>query len=263
MKKKKPEKKTPKNGLYHVRCSDFGGMPVVAEITGNDGVFLSGKVYWRDGSITKTANAAWSADVRSDSDVIAECKQIGVNTKGATIVKYDLTSEYKSDHPSKWFVEEKKEEGPYPITVGLWQAGDESIWEVLHVGTGHSNHLDRCIGRSVDGKYVRTWYACSGFRVIESDAYEQAERLVRKLSPEVKKEKRIRPWKPEEVPVDAWFASKQNNDVMKKIHRFYIKTGEVAFGDSFIMTRSTLLENHTHSTDGGKTWKPCGVEEEA
>lgn len=63
----------------------------------------------------------------------------------------------------------------------------------------------------------------------------------------------LRPWTSDEVPLGAWMREKQGND-----------------RGMFLMThtrdqyyRIQLMSEYEHSLDGGKTWKPCGVEEES
>ena len=62
----------------------------------------------------------------------------------------------------------------------------------------------------------------------------------------------IRPWTADEVPLGAWM-------------RFKLIPSE-----RYLITQSTLslplqqwFQDREHSTDGGKTWLPCGVVEEA
>jgi hypothetical protein len=61
----------------------------------------------------------------------------------------------------------------------------------------------------------------------------------------------LRPWTADEVPLGAQMRRKTDR------HRFLI--GSVANDGS----RKEWLEHNEHSTDGGKTWHPCGVMEEA
>jgi hypothetical protein len=61
----------------------------------------------------------------------------------------------------------------------------------------------------------------------------------------------LRPWTADEVPLGAQMRRKTDR------HRFLI--GSVANDGS----RKEWLEHNEHSTDGGKTWKECGVMEEA
>jgi hypothetical protein len=60
----------------------------------------------------------------------------------------------------------------------------------------------------------------------------------------------IRPWTADEVPLGAWMRIKSDRE-----YRFLISNTESFSG------REHWLEDFEHSTDGGKTWKPCGVEE--
>ena len=62
----------------------------------------------------------------------------------------------------------------------------------------------------------------------------------------------LRPWTADEVPLGAWM-------------RFKLIPSE-----RYLITQSTLslplqqwFQDREHSTDGGKTWLPCGVVEEA
>jgi hypothetical protein len=62
----------------------------------------------------------------------------------------------------------------------------------------------------------------------------------------------LRPWTSDEVPLGAQMRKKQ--DVSRR--GVVIDTG-----DEFC--RQAWFEYSDHSTDGGKTWHPCGVMEEA
>ena len=79
-----------------------------------------------------------------------------------------------------------------------------------------------------------------------------------------KPEPKLRPWKPEEFVMDCVLSVKTEPHnyrykpcCVNETSVFFIngcgKISEVAFRD--------LLNNYEHSVDGGKTWKPCGVEE--
>lgn len=77
-----------------------------------------------------------------------------------------------------------------------------------------------------------------------------------------KPEPRLRPWKPEEVPVGALYKWSGHVSVILSFSKnkvFYLKeTGDIGWN----YLDCGCLEPHCfHSTDGGKTWKPCGVEE--
>lgn len=75
-------------------------------------------------------------------------------------------------------------------------------------------------------------------------------------------EPRLRPWKPEEVPVGALIRGK----MFSIEHRWMIVgwniatliTSNPALGSLHF---DTCLHDYEHSTDGGKTWAPCGVME--
>jgi hypothetical protein len=60
----------------------------------------------------------------------------------------------------------------------------------------------------------------------------------------------LRPWTADEVPLGAWM-----RDVSKQDYRWLIHTSGNAD------TRKDWLVGYEHSTDGGKTWKECGVYE--
>jgi len=62
----------------------------------------------------------------------------------------------------------------------------------------------------------------------------------------------LRPWTADEVPLGAWVLEKANRE------RRWLITD--VHDQEF---RSDLLKLYEHSIDGGVTWKPCGVVEEA
>jgi hypothetical protein len=62
----------------------------------------------------------------------------------------------------------------------------------------------------------------------------------------------LRPWTADEVPLGAWMRSKRNPQDRMLIHWV-----------SSQADRELWLGKNEHSTDGGKTWLPCGVVEEA
>ena len=61
-----------------------------------------------------------------------------------------------------------------------------------------------------------------------------------------------RPWTADEVPLGAWMR-------FKKV----IDDRSVLAWTSTQRDRDMWLDEREHSTDGGVTWKPCGVVEEA
>lgn len=80
----------------------------------------------------------------------------------------------------------------------------------------------------------------------------------------IKPEKKLRPWKPEEVPVGAMFRPKSSGRswVMQiaGINWAYSDGAKIYFNGGST-TPQRIFEMDEHSTDGGKTWHPCGVEE--
>jgi len=66
----------------------------------------------------------------------------------------------------------------------------------------------------------------------------------------IKPTTKLRPWTADEVPLGAWM-----RDVSKQDYRWLIHTS----GSND--TRNEWLVGYEHSTDGGKTWKECGVYE--
>lgn len=61
----------------------------------------------------------------------------------------------------------------------------------------------------------------------------------------------LRPWTADEVPLGAWMRSVPDGE-----YRWLINTS------SLDESRKGWLESCEHSTDGGKTWLPCGVVED-
>ena len=62
----------------------------------------------------------------------------------------------------------------------------------------------------------------------------------------------LRPWSPDEVPLGVWGRNPK-----------YPKTRWLIDRTSSEENRMDWYKNYEHSTDGGKTWLPCGVVEEA
>ena len=70
----------------------------------------------------------------------------------------------------------------------------------------------------------------------------------------IKPTAKFRSWTADEVPLGAWMRVKDSPHTGRRI---------LICGTYDILTRSTWLSTSEHSTDGGKTWLPCGVVEEA
>ena len=60
----------------------------------------------------------------------------------------------------------------------------------------------------------------------------------------------LRPWTADEVPLGAWIRYKR-----------VLHDRSILAWTSNQADRDMWLEEREHSTDGGVTWKPCGVEE--
>lgn len=72
--------------------------------------------------------------------------------------------------------------------------------------------------------------------------------------------KKLRPWKPEEVPVGAQVRFDKDRAWVSVI--VAVRDEKVWLGASAnYATTQELADNGEHSLDGGKTWLPCGVEE--
>ena len=74
----------------------------------------------------------------------------------------------------------------------------------------------------------------------------------------IKPEPKLRPWKPEEVPVGAVFR------YFGESHTYLIGSQNghsVSLCGRGGQAISEMPTKGEHSTDNGKTWKPCGVEE--
>lgn len=74
-------------------------------------------------------------------------------------------------------------------------------------------------------------------------------------------EPKLRPWKPEELPLDAWYR-KRGEACWGRVSSTFI-SGGIRYIRLFSRWNhcSDLLTDFEHSTDGGKQWLPCGVEE--
>ena len=82
----------------------------------------------------------------------------------------------------------------------------------------------------------------------------------------IKPEPRLRPWTPQEVPVGAIVHDNAIGDwIACELITHKDSTGQVELGDGCGGKRwfspQDLFNLYTHSTDGGKTWLPCGVAE--
>lgn len=72
-------------------------------------------------------------------------------------------------------------------------------------------------------------------------------------------EPKIRPWGPSEVPVGAQVRFAGNEQSLRMLIVSNMESH--ILGDQARWTYAELCKQMEHSTDGGKTWKPCGVME--
>jgi len=99
------------------------------------------------------------------------------------------------------------------------------------------------------GECIRNAYPATVFSCLNDYSFRLAP------VPPVKK---WRPWTAEEVPVGALTRSKVPNEILMIIGRN--ETGvRLAVHDGWY-NYDSLVKARTYSTDGGKTWLPCGVE---
>ena len=77
----------------------------------------------------------------------------------------------------------------------------------------------------------------------------------------IKPTAKLRPWTADEVPLGCILKTKSTNSVWLLIGRN--NAGEILIGGDKFRSPEWLLGEYEHSTDGGKTWLPCGVVEEA
>lgn len=79
----------------------------------------------------------------------------------------------------------------------------------------------------------------------------------------IKPEPKLRPWKPEEVPVGALVRPMTCIESRCLISGVDSSSIDIPWRnwDEKELRFSSLLVGWEHSTDNGKTWHPCGVEE--
>lgn len=71
---------------------------------------------------------------------------------------------------------------------------------------------------------------------------------------------KIRPWRTDEVPIGAILRYKGNNHSTRTLIVCNQEKGLCGYNTHFAY--DYLRDYMEHSTDGGKTWHPCGVMEE-
>jgi hypothetical protein len=99
-----------------------------------------------------------------------------------------------------------------------------------------------------DGKEVECWHhGLEGWDTTKNPSWDWLNCTYR-----IKPTATLRPWTADEVPLGAWMRNMTNSE-----YRWLINTS------SLDHTRKAWLQQGEHSTDGGKTWLPCGVVEES
>ena len=98
----------------------------------------------------------------------------------------------------------------------------------------------------VDGKEVEVRYA-GKWQTTNIPSWAWTDTFYR-----IKPTATLRPWTADEVPLGAWIRYK------RALHDRSILAWTSNQAD-----RDIWLDEREHSTDGGVTWKPCGVVEEA
>jgi hypothetical protein len=136
---------------------------------------------------------------------------------------------------------------------------EEAKWAVENPGTvaamAAGNPIEaRCGGLESNGMQ-RKWETCNGvdFNVCGTREFR------------VKPTPKLRKWKREEVVLDAWYRNKGGGDAWFRLVSIGADSaGFISIQDgSRLITFSEMFESGEHSTDGGKTWLPCGVMEDA
>ena len=97
----------------------------------------------------------------------------------------------------------------------------------------------------VDGKEVQSMYA-GNWQTVNVPRWDWPNYNYR-----IKPTTTLRPWTADEVPLGAWMRNLTNSE-----YRWLINTS------SLDDNRKAWLQQYEHSTDGGATWKPCGVVED-
>ena len=73
----------------------------------------------------------------------------------------------------------------------------------------------------------------------------------------IKPEPSYRPWKDEEIPMGALI--KPIDKSLNWVDTILFRSDGRIRGTAVCFYAEFALSNHLHSTDGGKTWKTCGV----
>lgn len=77
----------------------------------------------------------------------------------------------------------------------------------------------------------------------------------------IKPEPKLRPWRPEEVPVGCLVRLLSRDSEHNRYILVSINGSHMSFGMAGYQSLVDAFNSFEHSTDGGKTWLPCGVME--
>ena len=107
----------------------------------------------------------------------------------------------------------------------------------------------------VDGKEVECCRAFEEWGTTKKPSWNWMDCIFR-----IKPTPTLRPWTADEVPLGCILKTKSTNSVWLLIGRNNV--GEILIAGDKYQSPEWLLREYEHSTDGGKTWLPCGVVEE-
>ncbi len=111
-----------------------------------------------------------------------------------------------------------------------------------------------------EGKTIQVYDIIHGWTDIKEIKFDSSPESYR-----IKPEPKLRPWKPEEVPVGALFRSeywgKGSAALILGVSADKEQINYISVDGVTRAGLNSLLEYCEYSTDNGKTWKPCGVEE--
>lgn len=109
----------------------------------------------------------------------------------------------------------------------------------------------------VDGKEVECWHhGLEGWDTTKNPSWNWINCTFR-----IKPTSVLRPWTADEVPVGAILRYKGNQQSIRFLIVSSMENGLAGYETNW--PYQALLQEMEHSTDGGKTWLPCGVVEEA
>jgi len=112
-----------------------------------------------------------------------------------------------------------------------------------------------------EGKTIEFKFSGSGWKAMGSNEtlndewiYEGRYRIA--------KEKKLRAWRPEEVPLGGWIKDKEAQFyyLILAVNNKGVRVMDVGAPHTYPL-EYLLSDNFKVSTDCGKTWLPCGVEE--